>query len=72
MMLASSLATPYVMDLLLETMGLRVVPALCILGTHRTWGELHWSDTDSLSPPCDLMSLRVCASLFFSLLVGSL
>ena len=32
MMWESSLATPYVMDPLLETMGLRGVPALCILG----------------------------------------
>ena len=32
MMWESFLATPYVMDLLLETMGLRGVPILCILG----------------------------------------
>ena len=32
MMCESSLATPYVMDPLLDTMGLRGVPVLCILG----------------------------------------
>ena len=32
MMYESSLATPYVMDPLLETMGLREVPVLWILG----------------------------------------
>ena len=32
MMWESSLATPYVMDPLLDNMGLRGVPALCILG----------------------------------------
>ena len=31
-MCESSLATSYVMDLLLDAMGLRGVPALCILG----------------------------------------
>ena len=35
----SSLATPYVMDPLLETMGLRGAPVLCILGRHKIWGD---------------------------------
>ena len=42
MMCESSLATPYVMDPLLETMGLRGVPVLWIWGGHRIWEELHW------------------------------
>ena len=39
MMCESSLATPYVMDPLLDKMGLRGVPVLCILGSHRIWGD---------------------------------
>ena len=50
---------------------------LCVfLGAHRTWEELVGGISsfvlESLSPPCDLMSLRVVPTCFFSLLVGSL
>ena len=37
----SSLATPYVMDPLLDTMGLRGVPVLFWVG-HKIWVGLHW------------------------------
>ena len=46
MMYASSVATPYVMDPLLDTMGMGV-PTLCILGGHKTWEGQHWLGTFS-------------------------
>ena len=76
MMLPNFLATPYVMDTLLETMGLNGCQTYVFWVNHRNWGQHHLLDTVflyllSLSPPWVLMSPRVWASLFLSLLVGS-
>ena len=75
-MLANSLRVPYVMDPLLEMMGLRGVPDLCILGRLYNLGAttlVGYSLLYLLSkgPPWVLMSLSVWASLFLSILVGS-
>ena len=70
------LGQTYEMDILLETMSLRVMPDLCILDKLLDLGVTAMVGYSlfylmSISPTCVLMSLSVCLSLFFSLLVGS-
>ena len=71
MMYASSFATPFVMETLLDTMGLRGCQHCVFWGGHKIWGTAlvgySFLYFESLIPPDSFISFNVCMSLFLSL-----